>query len=80
MTFLKEEHGGLLKEHWNLVIEKRSKETLSLMSPWTCALVDASESSRPLAVGQNFGNDITRYLLGCCTIAGSLLFNLGAAQ
>jgi hypothetical protein len=48
MSFLKEEHGGLLKKRWNLVLEKRSKETLSLVSHWTYALVGALESSHPL--------------------------------
>jgi hypothetical protein len=48
MSFLKEECGGSLKKHWNLVLEKRSKETLSLMSRWRGALVGALESSRPL--------------------------------
>jgi hypothetical protein len=48
MSFLKEEHGGLLKKRWNLVLEKRSKETLSLMSRWMHALVGASESSHQL--------------------------------
>jgi hypothetical protein len=28
MSFLKEERGGLLKKRLNLVLEKRSKETL----------------------------------------------------
>ncbi len=48
MSFLKEECGGSLKKHWNLVVEKRSKETLLLVTRWTHALVGASESSRPL--------------------------------
>ena len=48
MNFLKEERGGLLKKCWNLVLEKRFKETLSLVSRWTRALVGASEISRPL--------------------------------
>jgi hypothetical protein len=48
MIFLKKECGGLLKKHWNLVLEKRSKEALLLMSHWTRALVGASECSRPL--------------------------------
>jgi hypothetical protein len=48
MSFLKEESGGLLKKHWNLVLEKRFEETLSLVSRWTCALVGASEISGPL--------------------------------
>jgi hypothetical protein len=48
MSFLKEESWGLLKKHWNLVLEKRFKETLLLLSHWTCALVGASEISRPL--------------------------------
>jgi hypothetical protein len=45
MSFLKEEHGGSLKKHWNLVLEKRFEETLLLVSRWTCALVGASEIS-----------------------------------
>ncbi len=57
MSFLKEESGGLLKKHWNLVLEKRFEETLSLVSRWTRALVGASEISRPL--GGIFGGDIT---------------------
>jgi hypothetical protein len=48
MSFLKEERGGSLKKRWNLVLEKRSKETLSLVSRWTRALVGALETSRPL--------------------------------
>jgi hypothetical protein len=45
---LKEESGGSLKKHWNLVLEKKFEETLSLVSRWTRALVGASEISRPL--------------------------------
>ncbi len=45
MSFLKEERGRLLKKHQNLVLEKRSKETLLLVSRWTRALVGVSESS-----------------------------------
>jgi hypothetical protein len=48
MSFLKEEHGGSLKKHWNLVLEKRSPETLLLVSRWVRALRGASETSRPL--------------------------------
>jgi hypothetical protein len=48
MSFLKEERGGLLKKHWNLVLEKWSEETLLLVSCWTHALVGALEISRPL--------------------------------
>jgi hypothetical protein len=48
MSFLKEERWGLLKKHWNLVLEKQSEETLSLVSRWTRALVGASKSSCPL--------------------------------
>jgi hypothetical protein len=48
MSFLKEESGGLLKKHWNLVLEKQFAETLLLMSHWTRALVGASEISHPL--------------------------------
>jgi hypothetical protein len=48
MSFLKEESGGLLKKRWDLVLEKWFKETLSLMSHWTRALVGISEISRPL--------------------------------
>jgi hypothetical protein len=47
MSFLKEERGGLLKKCWNLVLEKRSKGTLLLVSCWTRALVGALESSHP---------------------------------
>jgi hypothetical protein len=47
MSFLKEEHGWLLKKHWILVLEKQSKETLLLVSHWTGALIGASESSGP---------------------------------
>jgi hypothetical protein len=57
MSFMREESGGLLKKNWNLVIEKRFKETLSLVSHWTHALVGASENF--LSIGQNFGGDIT---------------------
>ena len=45
MSFLKEERGGKLKKHWNLVLEKRFEETLSLMSRWTRALVGMPEIS-----------------------------------
>ncbi len=45
MSFLKEEPGGSLKKRLNLVLEKRSKEMLLLVSCWTRALVGASESS-----------------------------------
>jgi hypothetical protein len=48
MSFLKEERGGLLKKRWNLVLEKRSEETLLLVSCCTRALVGAPEISRPL--------------------------------
>ena len=48
MIFLKEEREGSLKKHWNLVLEKRFKKTLLLVSRWTCALVGASEISCPL--------------------------------
>jgi hypothetical protein len=48
MSFLKEESGGLLKKHWNLVLEKQFEETLSLVSHWTRALVSVSEISPPL--------------------------------
>jgi hypothetical protein len=48
MSFLKKESGGSLKKQWNFVLEKRFKETLSLMSHWTRALVGASEISHPL--------------------------------
>jgi hypothetical protein len=48
MSFLKEESGGSHKKPWNLVFEKRIKETLLLLSCWTRALVGASEISRPL--------------------------------
>jgi hypothetical protein len=48
MSSLKEESGGLLKKRWNLVLEKKFKETLLLVSHWTCALVGASEISCPL--------------------------------
>jgi hypothetical protein len=48
MSFLKGESGGSLKKHWNLLREKRFRETLSLVSHWTRALVGASEISCPL--------------------------------
>jgi hypothetical protein len=57
MSFLREESGGLLKKHWNLVLGKRFKETLLLVSHWTRALVGASENFS--SVGQDFGGDIT---------------------
>jgi hypothetical protein len=41
MSFLKEDLGGSLEKHWKLVLEKRFKETLSLVSRWTRALVGA---------------------------------------
>jgi hypothetical protein len=34
VIFLKEERRGLLKKHWNLVLEKRFKENLLLVSRW----------------------------------------------
>jgi hypothetical protein len=46
MSFLKKEIGGLLKKHWNLVLEKRFEETLLLVSRRTRALVGVSEISR----------------------------------
>jgi hypothetical protein len=57
MSLLKEENGGLFKKLWNLVLEKWFKETLSLVSHWTSALVGASENFS--SVGQNFGGDVT---------------------
>jgi hypothetical protein len=57
MSFLKEESGGLLKKHWSLVLEKRFKETILLVSRWTRALVGASEIS--LLLGGIFGGDVT---------------------
>jgi hypothetical protein len=48
MSFLKEESGGSLKKHWNLVLEKWFEETLLLVSRWTHAIVGASEISCPL--------------------------------
>ncbi len=48
MSSLKEERGGLLKKHWNLVHEKWLEETLFLMSRWTHTLVDALEISHLL--------------------------------
>jgi hypothetical protein len=64
MSFLKEEHGGLLKKHWSLVLEKGTPETCSLVSRWVRALVGASGISRLLnkilaAVGRNFWRDVT---------------------
>jgi hypothetical protein len=32
MSFLKEEHGGLLKKYWKLVLEKRFEDNLLLVS------------------------------------------------
>jgi hypothetical protein len=48
MSFFNEEHGGLLKKHWNLVLKKRFPGTLPLVSHWIRALGGASETSRPL--------------------------------
>jgi hypothetical protein len=48
MSFMKEESGGSLKKHWNLVLEKWFAETLLLGSCWTRALVGASVISCPL--------------------------------
>jgi hypothetical protein len=48
MSFLKEESGGLLKKHWNLVLEKWFAETLLLVSRWTRALLGALKISHPL--------------------------------
>jgi hypothetical protein len=57
MSFLKEEHGGLLKKRLNLVLEKQFEETLSLMSCWTRALGGASEIS--CLLGRILGCDVT---------------------
>jgi hypothetical protein len=57
MSFLKEESGGSLKKHWNLVLEKWFEETLLLMSRWKRALVGASEIF--VSVGRNFGSNFT---------------------
>jgi hypothetical protein len=51
MSFLKEESGGPLKKHWNLVLEKQFEETLLLVSHWA--------SANFLSVGRNFGSDVT---------------------
>ncbi len=48
MSFLKEGSGGVLKKHWNLVLEKWFTENLLLVSHWTRAFVGASEISCPL--------------------------------
>jgi hypothetical protein len=48
MSFLKKESGGLLKKRWDLNLEKQFKETLLLVSHWTCALVGVSEISHSL--------------------------------
>jgi hypothetical protein len=48
MSFLKEKGGGSFKKRWNLVLEKQFKETLLLMSRWTCALLGGSEFFFPL--------------------------------
>ncbi len=52
-----EEHGGLLKKHWKLVLEKQFKETLLLVSHWTRAHGGASDISHPL--GGILGGDVT---------------------
>jgi hypothetical protein len=57
MSFLKEERGGLLKKHCNLVLEKRFEETLLLVSHWTRALGGASAISHPL--GGILGGEVT---------------------
>jgi hypothetical protein len=57
MSFLMEEHGGLLKKHWKLVLEKQFKETLLLVSHWTRAHGGASDISHPL--GGILGGDVT---------------------
>jgi hypothetical protein len=57
MSFLKEESGGSFRKCWNLVLEKRFKETFWLMSHWTRALVGASENFS--SIGRNFGGDVT---------------------
>ncbi len=38
----------MFKKHWNLVLEKRSPETLLLVSRWVRALGGALETSWPL--------------------------------
>jgi hypothetical protein len=48
MSFLREERGGSLEKHWDLVLEKRFSETLPLVSHWIRALRGASEISCPL--------------------------------
>jgi hypothetical protein len=57
MSFMKKESGGLLKKRWNVVLDKRFKETLLLVSHWTHALVGASEIFS--SVGRNFGGEVT---------------------
>jgi hypothetical protein len=57
MSFLKEEHGGLLKKRWKLVLEKRFDKTLLLVSRWTRALGGAPEIFRPL--GRILCGDVT---------------------
>ncbi len=78
MSFLKEESGGPLKKHWNLVLEKRFEKTLSLVSRWTRALVGASENFS--YIGQNFGSDVTWNLHGCYSVGNikeTALLDLG---
>jgi hypothetical protein len=41
MNFLKEEHGRLLRNCWNLVLEKGIEEICSLVSCCACALKGA---------------------------------------
>ncbi len=38
----------MLKKRWNLVLEKRSPETILLVSHWVRALVGALDTSQPL--------------------------------
>jgi hypothetical protein len=57
MSFLKNESGGLLKKHWNLVLEKFAHKPLDTCS---CRWVRIF-----LSIEQNFGGEVTKYLCGC---------------
>jgi hypothetical protein len=57
MSFLKEDSGGSLKKHWNLVLEKWFEETLFAREPLdTCSCRCVRNFS---SIGWNFGGGIT---------------------
>jgi hypothetical protein len=80
MSFLKEERGGFLKKGWNLVLAKRSKETLSLVSRWTRAFVGALESSCPLGGMLKMTSPIPSWVLQCRGFVETALLGLETGE